>query len=179
MEMHEIHDLSNRYVNDLMYYGLSKITDETFIKNYHPDYCNEPGNLFAVLDSGRYKKGKGKYYIIEEAGKYICSAGWNEYDEDTAFALSRMYTDPAHRGRYLVATNILSNTLEEIKNYKNIWMTVNEHNKMMYSWFVRASQNKRTSLFNDWPDVYRRFKPIGEKVIYNTTQYVVALEREI
>lgn len=179
MEIHEIHDLSNRYVNDVMYYGLSKITDKDIIRNYHPDYANEPGNLFAILDNGRYRYGRGKYFVIEDNGKYICSAGWNEYDVDTdiAFALTRMYTDPNYRGNYLIGSNILPKTMTETSKYKSVWMTVNKHNKIMYSWFVRANQNKSTALFNDWPEIYKKFKPLGEKIIYNTKQYVVALER--
>jgi hypothetical protein len=181
MIIHEIHDLSNRHVNDIMCSGLSKITDRDIIRNYHPDYSNDSGNLFAILENGRYQKGQGKYFVIEEDGEFICSAGWNEYDLDksTAFALTRMYTDPAHRGKYLVANNILPKTLEETSEYENVWMTVNRHNKVLYSWFVRASQNKRTALFNDWPDIYKNFKPIGEKMIYYTPQYVVELKREL
>jgi hypothetical protein len=179
MIIHEVHDLSNRYVNDIMYYGLSKVTDKNAIRNYHPDYANEPGNLFAILDNGRYKEGHGKYFVIEEDGNYICSAGWNEYDLDPtiAFALTRMYTNPNYRGQYIIGNNILPMTLSETLKYKNVWMTVNRHNKIMYSWFVRASQNKSTALFNDWPEIYKKFKPIGKKLIYNTPQYVVELER--
>ena len=179
MQIHEIHDLSNRYVTDLMYYGLSEITDKNYIRNYHPDYANESSNLFAILDNGRYTQGTGKYFVIEQDGKYVCSAGWNKYelDPNVAFALTRMYASPKYRGQYLIGSNILPKTLEETATYSNVWMTVNRHNKVMYSWFLRLSQNKRTALFNDWPEIYKRFKPIGEKVIYNTKQYVVELER--
>lgn len=179
MIIHEIHDLSNRYVNDIMYYGLSKVTDKHAIRNYHPDYSNDPGNLFAVLDNGRYKQGRGKYFVVEEGGKYIGSAGWNEYDADKniAFALTRMYTDSEYRGKYVIGNNILPITLLETIKYKTVWMTVNIHNKIMYSWFVRSNQKKSTALFNDWPEIYKQFKPIGKKTIYNTSQYVVELER--
>lgn len=181
MEIHEIHDLSNRYVNDIMYDGLSRITDKDIVKNYHPDYANDPGNLFAILDNGRYGLGRGKYFVIEEDGKYICSAGWNEYElePNIAFALTRAYIDPSYRGKYLLASNILPRTLEETSKYENVWITVNKYNKVMYSWFVRASQNKRTALFNDWPEIYKKFKPLGERYIYNTKQYVVELERQL
>jgi acyl carrier protein len=76
-----------------------------------------------------------------------------------------------------VAQHILSKTLNEAKDYAKIWLTVNKYNKRLYDWFVRADQNKKTALFNDWPKIYRNFKPIGEKTIYNTTQYVVELIR--
>lgn len=180
MIVHEIHDLSNTQVVNMMAHGLRKITDSDILINYHPDYHDQPGNLFNIIKHGRYRKGFGKYYIIEEDNKYVCSAGWNEYESDPsiAFALTRMYIDPAYRGQYLVAQHILSKSLNETKQYAKIWLTVNKYNKRLYDWFVRADQNKRTALFNDWPDVYRNFKPIGEQTIYNTTQYVVEFIRK-
>ena len=180
MIVHEIHDLSNTKIVNIMGHALRKIKDESILANYHPDYYEQPGNLFFIIKYGRYRKGFGKYYIIEEDNKYVCSAGWNEYDLDPtiAFALTRMYIDPAYRGQYLVAQHILSKTLNETKNYAKIWLTVNKYNKRLYDWFVRAEQNKRTALFNDWPEIYRNFKPIGEKIIYNTTQHVVEFIRK-
>ena len=179
MIVHEIHDLTNNKVISMLAKGLEKITDENVLVNYHPDYYTHPGNLFYIINYGRYRKGFGKYYVIEEDNNYICSAGWNEYEHDSniAFALTRMYIDPTYRGQYLVAQHILSKTLNETKDYAKIWLTVNKYNKRLYDWFVRADQNKRTALFNDWPKIYRNFKPIGEKTIYNTTQYVVELIR--
>lgn len=179
MIIHEIHDLSDDKIVSLLSHGLEKITDENLLVNYHPDFYETPGNLFYIIKYGRYRKGVGKYYVIEEDNKYVCSAGWNEYEFDTsiAFALTRMYIDQAYRGQYLVAQHILSKTLDETNQYAKIWLTVNKYNKRLYDWFVRAEQHKRTALFNDWPEVYRKFKPIGEKTIYSTTQYVVELTR--
>jgi acyl carrier protein len=179
MFVHEIHDLTNEKVLALLKAGLSKISDQNIIKNYHPDFSDLPGNLFYILKEGRYAQGKGTYYVIEDNDEYVGSAGWNEYDDDVniAFALTRMYTNPDHRGQYLIAENILSKTLEETKSYNKVWLTINEHNKILYTWFVRASQGKSTGLFNNWPEVYKKFKPLGQRHIYNTTQYVVELTR--
>ena len=119
MITHEIHDLSNTHVVDLLNEGLSEITDESFKHNYHPNCSNVPGNLFSILKNGRYRKGKRKYYVIEEDGKYVCSAGWNEYENepDTVLMLTRMYILPKHRAKYYVATDILPTALNEVKNY--------------------------------------------------------------
>ena len=171
MIIHEIHDLSNKLVINLLNTALSKITDETYIKNYHPDYNDVPGNLFCILKQGRYVN--GNYYVIEEDGKYICSAGWNEYEPDIALMLTRLYISPEFRTKNYAGTYILPKALTEVTNYKHVWMTVNEYNKGLYSWFDRASNGKRTGLFCDWPDIYRKFIPIGKKDIYYTEQYVV------
>lgn len=180
MQIHEINDLSNARALSLLKDGLSKITDEQIIKNYHPDFAHISSNLFYILEHGRYGKGKGTYYVVEEQGEYVCSAGWNEYEiEPTiAFALTRMFVAPKYRGTYVVAKYILDKSLLATEKYEKVWLSVNEYNKTLYTWFVRANENKKTSLFNDWPDTYRNFKPIGQRIIYNTPQYVVELERK-
>jgi len=181
MIIHELHDNSNLDLLKLLGTELMKVSDPNIIRNYHPDYRDEHGNLFYVLRSGRYRKFYGKYYIVEDEGKIVCSAGWNEYEEDSnvALGLTRAYVSPEYRGQYPMAKYILPKIILETANYRKLWITVNEHNKMIYDWFVRASQNKRTSLFNDWPDIYRQFKPLNKMTIYNTTQYVVQLTRKI
>jgi len=179
MIVHEIHNLNNTHVVDLLTTGLSKVTDPDIIINYHPDHSHEPGNLFYILGNGRYEQGRGKYYVLEKDGDYVCSAGWNEYEVDPAiaFALTRMYTSEQYRGQFLIAQNILTRTLVETERYPNVWLTVNEYNKSLYEWFVRVARYKKTNLVNQWPEVYRQFKPVGQRVIYNTTQYVVELKR--
>jgi hypothetical protein len=179
MNVFRINDLSNTKVVSILQTGLSEVDDKYVIKNYHPDYANRPENLFFILKQGRYQEGKGAYFVIEENGKYVCSAGWNEYAHDTALALTRMYTAKKYRMQYLVAKNILVKTLEETKHYNNVWLTANEYNKALYNWFVRKEENKRSALFNDWPEIYKKFKPIGKKNVYGIEQYVVELQRKL
>ena len=179
MLIHEIHDLSNQYVTDLLKQGLSHIEDVSYITNYHPDYESIPSNLFNTLTAGRYRLGHGKYYVIEDDGIFIASAGWNEYDlnSDVALMLTRMYTIPKFRMNYHIAENILPLALKEARAYPHIWFTCNEYNKKIYDWFVRVEQGKTGALFNDWPDIYRKFKPIGKKTVYYTEQYVAEYQK--
>lgn len=181
MIVHEIHDLSNQSVINLLKGGLSQIDNESYVSNYHPDYESTPGNLFNTLNNGRYRLGHGAYYVIENDGEYIASAGWNEYELDTniVLLLTRMYTAPKYRMNYHVANNILPLAIAAAKNYKHIWFTCNEHNKKIYDWFVRVEQGKSGGLFNDWPDIYKNFKPIGKKNIYYTEQYVMEYKKWI
>jgi hypothetical protein len=155
------------------------VVDPSIVKNYHPDYRNEPANIFFILENGRYRKGHGKYFVIEEEGEYICSAGWNEYDLDStiALALTRMYVNTEYRAQYYVGNHILPVILEETINYPRVWITSNNHNKMIYRWFERAASGKRTTLFRDWPDIYRGFVPIGQHEVYYTMQDVAELKR--
>lgn len=173
MIIHEIQDLSNNIAVDVLKQGLSKITDETHLINYHPDFSDNPSNLFYILKYGRYTT--GKYYIVEEDGNYICSAGWNEYQYEPSIALlmTRFYVVPEYRKNYYASSYILPKALEEAKDYKHIWMTMNEYNKSLYTWFERASAGKLPGLFDYWPEVYRNFHPIGKRYIYYTEQYVV------
>lgn len=179
MILHELHDMSNPFTISILEQGLSKITNETDLNNYHPDYSDYPGNLFHIIAKGRYQQGRGKYFVLEEDGEYICSAGWNQYEEDheIAFALSRMYTAVSHRSNYYVAKYILPQALEEVKDYPRVWLAMNDHNSVMYKWFERTAAGRSSGLFNNWPDIYREFRPIGKKQIYNTLQFVVELKR--
>lgn len=179
MIIHEIHDLSNVLVIDLLKYHFATITDTDIIKNYHPDCSDLPGNLFYILEQGRYAKGKGKYFVIENNGEYICSAGWNEYELDSTIALllTRMYVNTRYRTQYFVGKHILPQTIEEAQHYNKLWITSNSHNVMIYNWFSRAAEGKRTSLFNNWPDIYKKFKPVGKREVYYTIQDVVELDR--
>lgn len=179
MIIHKINNLDNDYVVDLMKTAFSKSTDRSLM-NYHPEYSDWSGNIFSILKEGRYRQEHGNYYVIEQDGELIASAGWNEYDiePDIALVLSRMYVSPSYRGSYILGKEILPMMIDEVYKYNKIWMTVNEHNKSLYNWFERTSKNKRPTLFNNWPEIYKNFKPIGKKNVYYTPQYVVEFIRE-
>jgi len=180
MQIHQIHDVTNKAVIGLLSDHFSGIVDETILRNYHPDYNNSPENIFFLLStSKRYKEGHGKYFVIEEDGEYICSAGWNEYDFDSAIALAltRMYVNKEYRTQYYVGNHILPIILEETINYPRVWITSNKYNKMIYRWFERSASGKRTSLFKDWPAIYKKFEPIGQKEVYYVLQDVAELKR--
>ena len=180
MNIHAIHDLSDSSVVTLLQHNLAQVTDEKLVKNYHPDYSDTPGNLFYILQAGRYQQSKGKYWVIEENGEYLGSAGWNEYelDREIALVLTRTYVPKKHRGQYLLANYLLPLMLQEASNYRKTWLTVNEHNDVLYQWFVRSAENKRPALFNNWPEIYKKFYPIGKKDIYYTQQHVMEYIKE-
>jgi len=175
--IHMIHDLSNHYVINLLKHSLSTITDLGIVKNYHPDYSNTPGNLFYILAEGRYQN--GTYYVVEEEEKYVCSSGWNRYceDADTALLLTRAYIPESNRSKYLLSKYLLHLMINETAQYKKIWITCNEHNRSIYNAFERLHAGQPAGLFNQWPDIYKKFKPIGIKTIYSTQQYVVEYEK--
>ncbi len=180
MKIHVIHDLSNPHVINILKKEFNTITDTNIISNYHPDYSDTTGNLFYLLQSGRYTESKGKYWVMEENGEYLGSAGWNEYelDPDVALVLTRTYVSKKFRGQYLLATHLLLMMLQEASNYQKTWLTVNEHNDVLYQWFLRSAENKRPALFNNWPQIYKKFYPLGKKDIYYTQQYVMEYTKE-
>ena len=180
MKIHQIHDLSNEHIISILKNGVSEIRDDSIIKNYHPDYINSPGNLFYILKEGRYASDHGKYFVItDDSDKYVCSAGWNEYDVNPSVALllTRMYITPLYRAQYIIGKSILPQMIDESKHYSKLWITANSHNIAIYKYFERASQNKRTVLFNDWPDIYKQFKPIGKQTVYYTEQWVAEYDK--
>jgi len=179
MNILTIHDYTECPALSLLEKEFSTIVDPLYVKNYHPDYTNVPGNFFYILRYGRYANGHGKYLVLEEDGQYICSAGWNEYDLDPTIALvlTRMYVNKEHRAQYYVGKNILPILLNETSNYNRVWITSNQHNKSIYRWFSRAADGKNPTLFNSWPEIYKKFKPIGQREVYYTLQDVVELNR--
>lgn len=181
MNIHRIHDLSNKFAVSLLENHFEKEKDENIIQNYHPDYRTVPGNIFYILDNGRYAQGKGTYFVIEDGNEYICSAGWNEYELDRTIALilTRMYVVREYRTQYLCGEHILPICIEESKSYGKCWITCNEYNKAIYNWFVRKHQGKKAAMFSDWPEIYNNFEPIGTKTVYFTEQYVAQLKRKI
>jgi hypothetical protein len=74
-------------------------------------------------------------------------------------------------------SHILPKIIENTISYKHLYITADSHNSAIYQFFVRASEGKRTAIFNDWPDIYRNFKPIGKQTIYYTEQYVAEYQR--
>ena len=173
MNIHTINDLSNHKVVDILKNGLSKITDQKILSNYHPDYKTNAANLFYILEQGRYKN--GKYFIItDDLDNYIASAGWNEYSADTALCLTRMYVSTKHRSSFVVGETILPKIFAETTQYSKLWITVNDYNKPLYNWFVR---NELTSSMGNWPEIYKKFKPIGQKTVNYNVQHVVEYVR--
>ena len=179
MQLHQIHDSSNEIVMKMLQTSLAGITDANLFTNYHPDNSRDPANIFYILNdsAGRYLK--GCYYVLEDNGEYVCSAGYNEYDLDhtVALALTRAYIMPKYRTKYFMAEHILPKIIENTTHYQHLYITANSYNSAIYQWFIRAQEGKRTAMFNDWPDIYRKFKPIGKKNIYYTEQYVIELDR--
>lgn len=179
MIIHELHDDSNKYVISLLEHEFSKIKNQNILKNYHPDFKENPANIFYILSDpkGRYKK--GCYYVLEDNGTYVCSAGYNEYDLDNtiALALTRAYVAPENRTKYYMGEYILPKIIESTEKYEHLYITADSYNSAIYQWFVRANEGKSPGMFNDWPDIYRKFKPIGKQTIYYTEQFVADYQR--
>lgn len=174
MILHEIHDSSDSHVLRLLEESFSKITDKNVIKNYHPNFRTDPANIFHILSDSNGRYNTGCYYVLENDGEYVCSAGYNEYglDPSIALALTRAYVEPKYRTKYYMGQYILPKIIEATRNYDHLYITADSHNSAIYQWFVRANEGKSPGMFNDWPDIYRKFKPLGKLTIYYTDQYV-------
>lgn len=175
MKIHKINDLSNVDAVSILTTGLEKISEQDLSFNYHPYYKDKPENIFSMLSSGKFDK--GNYYILEEGGKYIGSAGWYPYTDDVVLVLVRAYIIPSFRTNYLMAEYFLPRIFEETTEYKKLWITCNDYNKSIYDALVKLSKNQNAGMFNSWPDIYKKFTPIGTKVVNNTPQYVAEYER--
>jgi hypothetical protein len=167
MIIHTVNDLSNDSLINFLKKNLSYFAHGMI--NYDPEFENNPANLFAILKNGRYNT--GNYFIMEENGKYMGSAGWNQYG-DTALVLTRAFIPNEHRLKYYMATHLLPIIFDQTKTYHRLWITCNEYNYPIYRALDRLQHGQSAGLFNSWPEVYKKFKPIGKKVINFTEQYV-------
>jgi hypothetical protein len=85
-----------------------------------------------------------------------------------------MYVSTNHRSGFVVGETLLPKIFAETAQYNKLWISVNDYNKPLYNWFVR---NQRTGSIGNWPALYKKFKPIGEKTINYTVQHVVEYDR--
>ena len=178
LKIYQITDLKDSEIIQILKNGIHRdmFSSDQLAVNYLYEYRETPGNLFYILNQGRYKT--GSYFVVTDNNRYIASAGWNHYNEDTALLLTRMLVIPKYRGSYILAKTILQTMIDQSANYKNQWITFNEYNLTLYKWFERVEQGKRGALFNNWPEIYARFKPIGQREINHTLQYVVELKNK-
>jgi hypothetical protein len=168
-EIHKITDDTNYDVMEILKNGLSMMEDnKDIIKNYHPDYASSNSNLFYILKEGRYKT--GGYFVITEDGKYIGSAGWNPYYNDTVLLGTRFYVLTQHRHHTIISKNILPICIKESWEYKHQWITINHYN---YTWY-KALSRKRW----DHVSLIKHLEPLGMKEIYYTHQWVLELNKE-
>jgi|688.fasta_scaffold12717_5 hypothetical protein len=175
IKIHELHDLENP-IMDMLIETFIKIDDIKILKNYHPEHRNYSGNLFNLLVQGRYSKGKGAYYVLEENKEFITSGGWNQYDFDSEVSLifTRFYVAPKFRSKFIFTKILFDKIIEQTINYKYVYITVNESNKKFYDLVSKLYIGEKVNL----PKVFACFKPIGIKNIYYTPQYVLSLEKE-
>jgi len=171
MIVHNIHDNKPCRAFDLLKSEFIKIEDDNSKENYNPRYAAIPGNIFYDLRNNKYKEGKGNYYVIEIDGNFVCSAGWHRYDSTTALLLTRMYVGLEYRNYQLGGKVLVPVMLEESKEYNKRWITCNEHNKTIYNMFVRLQRAEKAAP-SQWPDLYKKFKPIGEHKVYHVNQWV-------
>jgi hypothetical protein len=175
MKIHQIHDDTDHHVMGILKQGLAQITAGDIARNYHPENNHITGNLFYILaqSDNRYKH--GCYYVLEKDGEYVCSAGWNEYELDRTIALvlTRAYVAPKYRSHFYMAEYLLPLMLEAVNPYETVYITSNAYNSTIYEAFVRGSQGLTTG----WPEIYKKFTPIGQQTIYYTLQNVVRLNK--
>jgi hypothetical protein len=73
--------------------------------------------------------------------------------------------------------NVLPEMIKSAYHYDKLWISVNEYNKRLYDWFVN-NYNGRSAAFGDRvPEQYTKFKPLGLKTIYFTSQYVAEFQK--
>ena len=175
MLIHELHNDRDCDGFRILKSGLENIAEHDLAINYHPFFSEDPANIFYLLKHGRYQT--GCYFVLEQNGKYIGSAGWNLFQDDIVLCLTRAYFSKPARHRYYMAEYLLPKIFEQANQYSTFWITCNDYNKKIYDGLVQLHSGKRAGLYHSWPDVYKKFIPIGSKVVNNSVQYVAEYKR--
>jgi hypothetical protein len=168
MNLYSLTNLNNASTVDLLRNSITAdmFDKEELLPNYLYEYKDNPANLFNNLAAGRYTY--GRYYVLtDDTNKFVASAGWHPYNNNTALALTRMLVAPNYRATYVVGKEILPSIIKETKQFERVWITCNEYNRAIYDWFSTGK-----SMGGNWPSIYKNFKPIGQHLVNHTLQYV-------
>lgn len=178
MKIYEINDLSNDKVINILKNGITKelFKKAQLYENYLYSYKDNPANLFYGLEKGHYRIG-AYYVLVDEDNNYIASAGWNEMNAMTALLLTRMVVSIPYKTSGILGHNILPIMIEKTMSYKRVWMTCNEYNVSIQKWFMRNQEGKSLSISKSWPEIYKRFEPIGQHTVNSRKQFVFQLKK--
>jgi hypothetical protein len=144
---------------------------EYFIANYEPKNHLSNTNLFYLLNSGRYHS--GDFYMLFEEGNFVGCSGWFEH-EGSIIAMSRAYLALKYRSQSVLAQSLLPLIISLNKDRRlPIIMTFNENRRQVYECFERIQAGKSFLLGQEWPEVFKLFKPKGKKKLFGYDQYIV------
>lgn len=179
MKLYTINDLSKKELIDVLKNNIKKeMFTNGLEKNYTWEDRNRPGNLFKILEEGRYIKGC-YYIIVDESGNYVGSGGWNEYPylENTALIATRTFIVPKYRTEALIGKILLPPMIENTKDYENVYMTFNDCNRAMYDFIVRYNNSGRIGSLNKvkLDPIWKKFYGVGTMNIYNVSQWALRL----
>lgn len=105
--IYQLNDLSNLENVNKLRDGLASIPTKNYRgmeENYLYEHKDTPGNLFRILDEGRYLN--GAYYVLtNQEDRYMASTGWYMYQDETegevALALTRTIIHPDFKAEKL------------------------------------------------------------------------------
>lgn len=179
MNLHFLHDITDERIVSILKEGLSCVLDERIAKNYNPKYSEHNANLFYLLEHGRYRSSKGKFFVLENDGKFVACAGWNEYDGDSniALILTRVYIAKGYRANYFLTKYFIPAIFPEVLHYPKIWITFNSYNKVIYDWFIKINNSGQNGFVAKKFPIFKNFKSIGVQSVYFTDQYVIEYKK--
>jgi len=198
--VYELNDLSNPELVNILKEGLDSIPINKYRgmeENYLYQYKDTPGNLFRILDDGRYLR--GAYYILtDQENNFKASTGWYPYQDEVegevVIAFTRTITHSNYRGTSgkvnlestddtfatlgMVKHRLFAPALREIKakHQGKIWVTFNGKNFTFIKHALRQKKfNKSWASDLVLEDIKYENLYLGEKFIHYTWQHVLEL----
>lgn len=198
--IYQLNDLSNIENVNRLKDAMNSIPSQGFRwneNNYLYEHKDTPGNLFRILDEGRFLS--GAYYILtDKEDNFKASTGWYMYQDETegevamSFARSIVHPNFRNLGKPLANQSLMNidnvgmirdylflPIIEEIKSVHQgkIWQSINKQNRG-FVWKAERDKKNENYYYKpiDEQGTKYRLNYIGDRYIHYTWQYVLELE---
>lgn len=132
------------------------------------NWQEKPETLLYKLNAGVYSD---YHVLVNEDNEVVCGAGFYWFEEDVYILMSRMWTRPDYRARW-IGHQILEAQVQRMPTRFGM-ITFNEVNRPLYEKMSTLYGTTGTS----WPRLWRRFKPIGSHTVNNVMQHCLLIEK--
>ena len=186
-KIYQLNDLSNQEYVDRLKDTLASIPIKEYKGgevNYLYAYKDTSGNLFRILDEGRFKS--GAYYLItDNEDNFVVGTGWHMYQHEeegeVAILCSRSILATKYRNTTIFPTTIQPPIIEQIKLKKpsgKIWQTFNGRTARLINIILHPKYLDPTHKAHD-PLYWKtgaKFNYIGKRTVFYTEQEVIEFQ---
>jgi GNAT superfamily N-acetyltransferase len=133
------------------------------------DWADRPETLLFKMNSRTFED---YMVLLNEKDEVVCGAGFYRYTYTRSLLMSRMWTRPDYRAKW-IGHQILRAQIRRMSTRYGM-ITFNEANKPLY--------DRMSTLYgtegDTWPGLWRKFKPVGKQVVNYVEQYCLMVDKD-